>query len=84
VSTRPLDTDEASWKLIEERFRTMTPAERVYRAATLTVLAHKFALAQIRHEHPEEDDRRHRLRLAARYLDRKTMRALGFQDDGSG
>ncbi len=53
----------------------MTPAERVTRAASLTVLAHAFALAEIRRRHPDEDERAHRLRLAARYIDTETMRA---------
>ncbi len=45
------------------------------RSAALTVLAHSFALAEIRRRHPEEDERSHRLRLAARYIDAATMKA---------
>jgi hypothetical protein len=83
VITRPRDTGERAWAIVEEGLRRMTPGERIGRAASLTVLAHSFALAQIRQRHPGEDERRHRLRLAARYLDAATMRALGFVDDGS-
>lgn len=62
----------------------MTPAQRVRRVADLTVLSHRFALARIRQLYPHEDERRHRLRLAARYIDAETMRrAYGFVDDGS-
>jgi hypothetical protein len=60
----------------------MTPAERVRRAISLTIAAHAFALAQIRQRYPDEDERRHRLRLAARMLDRATMHtALNWPDD---
>jgi hypothetical protein len=60
----------------------MSPGQRVRRAVDLTILAHAVALAQIRHDHPDEDERRHRLRLAARYIDAATMRAaFGWPDD---
>jgi hypothetical protein len=69
---------------MESAYRSMSPRERVERAAALTVLAHSFALAEIRRRHPDEDDRTHRLRLAARYIDAVTMRAaFGWvADDG--
>lgn len=63
------------WALLERAYRAMTPRERVERAAALTILAHSFSLAQIRKEHPDEDERTHRLRLAARYIDAATMKA---------
>lgn len=60
----------------------MTPAERVRRAVALTIATHSFALAQIRRRYPGEDERRSRLRLAARTLDPAVMRAaFGFPDD---
>lgn len=60
----------------------MTPAERVGRAISLTIAAHAFALAQIRRRYPGEDERRTRLRLAARMLDPGVMRAaFGFPGD---
>lgn len=63
----------------------MTPEQRVGRVAALTVLAHSFALAQIRADHPDETDRDHRLRLAARYIDAKSMKAaFGWPHDGPG
>jgi hypothetical protein len=61
--------------MMEAAYRRMTPRERVERSAALTVLAHSFALAEIRRRHPDEDERTHRLRLAARYIDAATMRA---------
>jgi hypothetical protein len=82
VESRPFDTTESAWRQVNEGLRRMTPAERVRRAVSLTVLAHAFALAQIRQRHPEEDERRHRLRLAARILDKATMRAaFDWPDD---
>jgi hypothetical protein len=80
--TRPLDTTEEAWERVTAGVRGMTPAERVHRALTLTCLAHSIALAQIRRQHPEEDERMHRLRLAARCLDSATMRAaFGWPHD---
>lgn len=80
--TRPLDTSEEAWAIVSEGIRRMTPAERVARAISLTILAHGAALAKIRRDHPEEDDRTHRLRLAARMIDAKTMRAaFGWPPD---
>jgi len=84
VAMRPSDTSETAWSLVEEGLRRMTPGERVGRAVSLTILAHSFALAQIRQRYPDEDERRHRLRLAARYIDAATMKAaFGWPDDGS-
>ena len=72
---RPSDTSETAWAVVEAGIKRMTPAERVRRAVALTVLAHRFALATIRAEHPNEDERTLKLRLAARYLDADLMRA---------
>jgi hypothetical protein len=49
--------------------------QRVQRAASLTVPAHRMALAQLRRQYPDETDREHKLRLAARYIDAATMKA---------
>jgi hypothetical protein len=70
---------------MEEAHRRMTPRERVERAAALTVLCHSFALAEIRRRHPDEDERTHRLRLAARTIDAPTMKAaFGWPPDDRG
>ncbi len=82
MSTRPLDTTEEAWAIVEEGLRKMSPAARVRRAVSLTILAHRVALAQIRRSYPDEDERRHRMRLAARYIDPAVMQAaFGFVDD---
>ena len=75
MSVRPRDTSAEAWAIMEAAYRRMSPRERVERSAALTVLAHSFALAEIRRRFPEEDERTHRLRLAARYIDAATMKA---------
>jgi hypothetical protein len=75
MGIRPRDTSPAAWAIVERGIRAMTPTQRVERAAALTVLAHSFALAQIRQDHPNESEREHKLRLAARYIDAATMKA---------
>ncbi len=72
---RPLDTSEEAWRRVEQGLRRMTPAERVSRAVSLTIMTHALALAQIRRSYPAEDERRWRLRLAARMIDPATMQA---------
>jgi hypothetical protein len=82
VRLRPADTTEEAWAVVEEGLRKMTPAQRVRRSIDLTILTHRLALAEIRRRHPDEDERSHRLRLAARILDAETMKAaFGFLDD---
>jgi hypothetical protein len=54
---RPHDTSEDAWRYVEEGLRRMTPAERVQRAVSLTIMTHALALAQIRRQFPNEDER---------------------------
>jgi len=75
MGARPHDTSPEAWTIMEDAVRSWTPQQRVERSVALTVLAHSFALAEIRRRYPDEDDRTHRLRLAARYIDAETMRA---------
>lgn len=53
----------------------MTPTARIARAIALTILTHRVALAQIRSQYPDEDERTSRMRLAARTIDPELMRA---------
>lgn len=79
---RPMDTSPEAWRLMEDHWRAASPAARLARVASLTALIHRGALAMIRKRHPDESDRQHRLRLAARYIDPETMRAaFGWSDD---
>ena len=83
VMLRPADTSPEAWAIVEEGLRRMTPEQRVRRAIDLTILSHQFALANIRREHPDEDERTHRLRLAARIIDPETMkRAFRWPPEG--
>jgi hypothetical protein len=71
--------------MMEAAYRRMTPRQRVERSAALTVLAHSFALGEIRRRYPAENERTHRLRLAARYIDAETMKAaFGWTGDDGG
>jgi hypothetical protein len=79
MPSRPRDTSDAAWRIVEEGLRAMTAEQRFARAVSLTILAHGFALAGIRSRYPDEDERTHRLRLAARYLDPELMKkAFGW------
>jgi hypothetical protein len=82
MGIRPRDTSPEAWAIVERGLRAMTPMQRVQRAASLTVLAHSIALAEIRRQHPSESEREHKLRLAARYVDAATMKsAFGWPSD---
>jgi hypothetical protein len=77
----PRDTTRAVQERLDAAYRRMSPAEKISRMAALTGLAHSFALARIRVEHPHESTRQHRLRLAARWLSREQLRkAFGWTD----
>jgi hypothetical protein len=71
----PRDTSDDILRRMHEAWRVRTPAQRVERAASLTILAHSVALAELRRRHPDENERTLRLRLAARWIDAETMRA---------
>lgn len=67
---------------MHEAWRTRTPGQRIQRAASLTILAHSVALAELRRRHPDDDERTLRLRLAARWIDAETMwAAFGWRAD---
>jgi hypothetical protein len=79
---RAADTTAEAWAVVEEGLRKTTPAQRVRRYIDLTILTHGLAFAEIKRRHPDEDDRTHRLSLAARILDANVMNAaFGFVDD---
>lgn len=85
---RPLDTSEDALRYMDEKLRQMTPAQKVERVSSLTTLTHGLALAQIRARYPQEDERRWRIRLLARTVDRAAIPgsvqvALGWPDDDS-
>ena len=69
------DTSRSIEERMDAAYRQMSPAEKIARMAALTELAHSFALARIREQHPHESTREHRLRLCARSLSRDQMMA---------
>lgn len=75
MGVRPRDTHPAVWARLERRIQAMTPCERVQRAAALTVLAHRFALAELRRQYPRATERELQLRLAARSIPPPLMKA---------
>lgn len=82
---RPLDTSEDAWRYLDEKLRQMTPEQKLQRVASLTALTQGLALAQIRSQYPDEDERRWRVRLLARTVDRSSIpesvqAALGWPD----
>jgi len=82
MGLRPSDTTLEAWTQVERGIQAMTPLQRVQRAASLTVVAHRMALAQIRRDFPDESEHEHRLRLAARYIDPAAMKsAFGWPRD---
>lgn len=82
MSSCPSDTNPAIWERLQAGIARMTPRQRTERVASLTVLAHSFALADIRGKHPGESEREHRLRLAVRLYGPELIgRAFGWTDD---
>lgn len=70
ASDTPLDIEE----MILERYRQMTPGEKLLKVMDLNRAAQGMALARIRAEYgPDLSPREERLRLAALWLDRETM-----------
>jgi hypothetical protein len=79
----PSDTSADAAARMDAALRRMSPVDRVARAVALTRLVHAVALAQIRQSHPGEDERTHRLRLAARIVPAELMkRAFGWPASG--
>ncbi len=72
---RPLDTSEEAWRYMDEKLRQMTPEQKIQRVASLTALTHGLALAQIRIQYPDENERRWKVRLLARTTDPSSIPA---------
>jgi len=78
MSYRPqsVDTDESTDRLMIERYRRMTPADRLQCVVDLNRLVEDLAIAGIRSRHPRADDREVFLRLAALRLGRDITRRV--------
>lgn len=60
------DTSPAALAYLDQRYRALTPEQRVARVLGLTEVTHDLALAELRRRDPDADDATLRLRLAER------------------
>jgi hypothetical protein len=74
MSPIPSDTPPDVEEILLERYRRMTPEERLMRAFDMSRAVQQLALARIRAEYgPDLSEREERLRLASLWLPRETM-----------
>ncbi len=73
--TQARDTALEAERVLIERYRVMSPAEKLALAFSLTSLAGDLALAGARLRHPEASEQELRLRIASARLPLETMRA---------
>ncbi len=67
------DTPPHIQKVLIAGYRNMTPQQKLQRVSELTKAIQQLALARIRKQYGEISEREQRLRLAALWLNRKTM-----------
>ncbi len=67
------DTSPHIQKMLIAGYRRMTPQQKMQRVSELTKAVQQFALARIRKQYGNISEQEQRLRLAALWLDRKTM-----------
>lgn len=83
--TQSPDTDPQVERALFDRYRSMTPSERMDHVSMLGRLAEDVALADLRRRYPDATDGDNRLRLASRWIDRETMiRLYGWDPDTRG
>jgi hypothetical protein len=64
----PNDTDRKVQALLIEGYKRMSEAERLQKVFELNCLLVKLMEAEVRHRHPNADEREIRLRVASRWL----------------
>jgi hypothetical protein len=74
------DTPPHIQKIVIQGYRRMLPYQKLARVRELTHAVQQLALARIRQQYGAISEHEQRLRLAALWLDRKTMRRV-FQWD---
>jgi hypothetical protein len=80
--TQSLDTSVEAERILIDRYRRMTPAEKLDIARALTKAAHELALAGARLRHPGATDDELRLHVAACRLSPEIMAAaFGWSPD---
>jgi len=72
----PNDTNPRIEALMLERYRRMSPAQKLAIVDGLSVMVQELALADIRRRHPDANARELKLRLVSRSLDPSTMRRV--------
>jgi hypothetical protein len=75
----PNDTDKKVQALLIEGYKRMSEAERLQKVFELNCLLVKLMEAEVRHRHPNADEREIRLRVASRWLPSELMqKAFGW------
>jgi hypothetical protein len=75
----PRDTHPAVEALLIDGYRRMSASEKLHRVEALNETVLQLAAARLRRQHPQLEERELRLRVAALWLDRRTMiRAFGW------
>lgn len=86
MKTQSLDTPPEVEEIVLERYRQMSPLERLRQVFELNYMAQSLAEMRIRAQYgPDLSEREIRLRLAALWLDRETMiEAFGWDPEVEG
>lgn len=83
--TQSPDTSEAVDRLLMERYRKMTPSDKLRMVTELNQTVEAMALAGLRQRYPDAPERELRLRLAAiRYGRELVIKAFGWDPDEQG
>jgi len=79
------DTPAHIQNILITGYRNMSPSEKMRRICELTSTVQQFALARIQKKYGDISEREQMLRLAALWLDRKTMiHAFGWDPEIKG
>ena len=79
------DTPLEVERILVDGFRRMSDARKIQRVRELNWTLQELALAELRAQHPRDDERLLRLRLAARKYDSATMiAAFGWDPERNG
>ncbi|MEN8128437.1 MAG: hypothetical protein ABFR90_11650 [Planctomycetota bacterium] len=73
---RMSDTSPQIQNILIQRYRQMSPSQKLARVRELTKTVQQLALARIRRQYGAISEREQRLRLAALWLDRDTMQRV--------
>ncbi len=74
------DTSPQIQKILIQGYRQMSPSQKLARVQELTQTVQQLALARIRQQYGAVSEQEQRLRLAALWLDRDTMRHVFHWD----